>query len=83
MLDWHTCFGFDAAPEAYAALDVPVLLVRGAHTNDVIATITDQLAAVLPASRTEIVEDAGHFLISSHPQDCAALLTDFLAGVAV
>lgn len=83
VLDWHTCFGFDAAPEAYAALDVPVLLVRGAHTNDVIATITDQLAAVLPASRTEIVEDAGHFLISSHPQDCAALLTDFLAGVAV
>lgn len=82
VLDWYMCFGFNAAPEAYAALDVPVLLVRGAHTNEVIATITDQLAAALPTARTEIVEDAGHFLISSHPQDCAALLTAFLGQAA-
>jgi pimeloyl-ACP methyl ester carboxylesterase len=81
VLDWHTCFGFDAPPAAYAGLDVPVLLVRGARTNDVIATITDQLAASLPGARAEIVDGAGHFLISSHPQDCAALLTEFLAGV--
>jgi pimeloyl-ACP methyl ester carboxylesterase len=82
VLDWHTCFGFDAPPEAYAGLDVPVLLVRGARTNDVIATITDQLAASLPVTRTEIIDGAGHFLISSHPQDCAASLGEFLAGIA-
>lgn len=79
VIDWHTCFGFHAEPEAYAALNVPVLLARGAHTNDVIVTITDQLAKCIPGARTEIVENAGHFLISSHPQDCAALLTAFLA----
>jgi pimeloyl-ACP methyl ester carboxylesterase len=78
VLDWHTCFGFDAPPQDYAGLDVPALLVRGGLCNPVIVTITDMLAASIPGARTEVVDGAGHFLISSHPQDCAALLTEFL-----
>lgn len=78
VLDWHTCFGFEAAPRDYARLDVPVLLARGGLANTAIVTITDVLAAHIPDARVEAVADAGHFLISSHPQDCAALLADFL-----
>lgn len=82
VLDWHTCFGFDAPPGDYARLAVPVLLARGGRGNEVIVTITDQLAASIPGARTEVVEGAGHFLISSHPQECAALLENFLAEAA-
>lgn len=78
VLDWHTCFGFDAVPQKFAGLDVPVLLVRGGLGNEVIVTITDVLAAHIPAARIAVVDGAGHFLISSHPQECAALLGEFL-----
>ncbi len=79
VLDWHTCFGFDAAPQDFAGLGVPVLLARGGLANTAIAAIADVLAAHVPDARVEAVAGAGHFLISSHPQDCAALLADFLA----
>lgn len=81
VLDWHSAFGFDTVPQDYAALDMPVLLVRGERANPVIVAITDVLSGAIGNVRTEIVDGAGHFLISSHPADCAAHLSAFLAGV--
>jgi len=80
VLDWHSAFGFDTVPQDYAAFDVPVLLVRGALANPVIVAITDVLGGALPNMRAEIIDGAGHFLISSHPTDCAAHLAAFLAN---
>lgn len=77
-LDWHTCFGFDAGEAAYRALACPVLLVRGGNANDQMVAITGRLAGWLPNARTEVVEGAGHFLITSHAEACARLLTEFL-----
>jgi pimeloyl-ACP methyl ester carboxylesterase len=79
VLDWHSAFGFDTVPQDYAALDVPVLLVRGALANPVIVAITDVLTGAIGNVRPEIIDGAGHFLISSHPADCAAHLAAFLA----
>lgn len=81
VLDWHSAFGFDTVPQDYAALDVPVLLVRGALANPVIVAITDVLAGAIKNVQPEIVDGAGHFLISSHPAECAAQLAGFLADV--
>jgi pimeloyl-ACP methyl ester carboxylesterase len=83
VLDWHTCFGFDAPPAEYSALDVPTLFVRGGQANPVIVTITEMLASIIPGARSDVVDGAGHFLISSHPQDCAALLGEFLVDLEV
>lgn len=81
VLDWHSAFGFDTVPQDYAAIDVPVLLVRGAMANPVIVAITDVLDGAIENVRPEIVDGAGHFLISSHPAACAAHLADFLVEV--
>lgn len=80
VLDWPCCLGFQAGPADYAALTMPVLLARGALANPAMLAITGALAASLPNCRTAVVDDAGHFLISSHPAVCAALLTDFLGA---
>lgn len=80
VLDWHSAFGFDTVPQDYAALDVPVLLVRGAQANPVIVAITDVLGGAIQNVRPETIDGAGHFLISSHPADCAAHLAAFLSG---
>ena len=78
VLDWGTDFGFDPSTEAIAALDLPVLLVRGALANPAMVAMTDLLQQLLPRSRPKIVESAGHFLISTHAPECAALLEAFL-----
>ncbi len=81
VLDWHTAFAFEAAQADYARLDLPVLLVRGGGAGEAMATITDGLAGCLRNVRPAVVEGANHFLITSHPGECAALLAGFLAGV--
>lgn len=81
-LDWPTCLGFSVGSEDYRALDLPVLLVRGARANPAMVAITEALALALPRAEPAVVPGAGHFLISSHPAECAALLGAFLARVA-
>lgn len=74
VLDWETDFGFDVSGTDLARLAVPVLLVRGAYANPAMVTMTDALAAHLPQVQYALVPGASHFLISTHPQDCARLL---------
>ena len=82
-LDWNTCLDFRPDPSAIAALDCPVLLVRGEAAIPAMIAITDQLGALLPAARHEDVAGAGHFLISTHPEHCATLLIEHLARTDV
>lgn len=81
VLDWRTDFGFDAASGHYATLNVPVLLARGTLANPAMVAMTEALRHALPDARSVVVPGAGHFLITSHASECAALLTAFLAEV--
>lgn len=81
VLDWRTAFGFEATTADYARLGMPVLLVRGGRANPTMTAITNGLAGSLPDVRTAVVGGASHFLITSHPDECAALLTGFLDQV--
>jgi pimeloyl-ACP methyl ester carboxylesterase len=78
VLDWHADFGFDVAPADLAGLGIPVLLVRGGLANAAMVKMTDVMGAHLPDVRPVVVEGAGHFLISTHAAQCAALLDSFL-----
>lgn len=78
VLDWRTAFAFGATPADYARLDIPVLLVRGAKAVPAMVEITEALARALPRTQPAVVEGAGHFLISTHPAECAGLLRGFL-----
>jgi pimeloyl-ACP methyl ester carboxylesterase len=83
VLDWRTVFSFAVTPDDCSgpALSVPVLLVRGGLANAAMVSITSVLAESLAQPRPHVVEGAGHFLISSHPEACAALLSSFLDEV--
>ncbi len=82
VLDWRTAFSFEAALDDYAGLKIPALVVRGGLANEAMVKITDGLAASLPDVRTSVVDGASHFLITTHADDCAQLLADFLADAA-
>ena len=77
-LDWETDFGFRPDRAAISALRIPVLLVRGERAIPAMIAMTDALDALLPRAHSAIVAGAGHFLISTHPEACAALLADHL-----
>jgi len=81
-LDWRTALAFDVRASDLAGLDVPVMLVRGEHANSVMVEVTDRLEDFIPDARAEVVDGASHFLITTHVDDCADLLLDFLADVA-
>jgi pimeloyl-ACP methyl ester carboxylesterase len=81
VLDWQTGFGFDASLRDYAAMDIPVLLVRGGQANPAMVAVTQTLQHTLPNVHAAVVEGAGHFLITTHAAECAALLARFLATV--
>lgn len=82
VLDWRSAFAFRITPAQCCTLKVPVLLVRGALANPAMVQITNTLQEWLPHSRAQVVEGAGHFLISSHSGACAASLATFLEDVA-
>jgi len=82
VLDWRTAFRFNASSTDYRQLNIPSLLVRGGRSNPAIARITDVLGACLPDNRSVVIDDASHFLITSHAGECAQLLSRFLEEVS-
>lgn len=81
VLDWRTGYAFNANAADFARLDMPVLLVRGARANPAMVQITETLVASLPDVRMAAVDDASHFLITTHAEACARLLSDFLTEI--
>ena len=78
VLDWHTALSFRAKADDYAKLSMPVLLVRGAHANTQMVQITKTLQTCIPNQRSVIINNAAHFLITSHAAECAHVLVNFL-----
>lgn len=70
-LDWMGAFcpldGLDACRQ-------PFLVARGEHANDVARGVTDAFCELLPQARQATVEGADHFLITTHPAECAGLI---------
>jgi pimeloyl-ACP methyl ester carboxylesterase len=60
-------------------LEVPVLVVRGEHTNPFLHEVASAVAERLPDARLETMPDAGHLLPMERPAATAALIRDFLA----
>jgi pimeloyl-ACP methyl ester carboxylesterase len=79
VLDWRSAFAFDLSSDDLAPMDFPVLLVRGEGANPAMVAMTELLGSKLPRVRTEVVTGAGHFLVSSHPAECAVLLDRHLS----
>ena len=74
VFDWQGALAAQINLSMCERLDLEILLVRSDGANDVMLEISRVLAEHLPKVRAEVINKANHFLISSHPQQCAALL---------
>ena len=55
-----------------ARINVPVLLIEGEKTDQVIVAVQEELARVLPQARRVVVAGAGHMVPITHPREVAS-----------
>ena len=81
VLDWIGAvsweFDIDALSEAVPAISI----LRGEYSNPVMTTICDTLYDQIPHATLEIVGGANHFLITTHPVECANALLEIVERV--
>ena len=76
--EWHALFSEPTPLAAYAAVDVPTLLLTGAKSTEPARAIVRLLSRVLPRVRIEEVEGAGHLAPVTHPEPVNRLIERFL-----
>ena len=63
--------------------EMPVKLVIGQNANFLIKDINNELCSLFKKHVEQEIEGAGHFLISTHPKDCANAIDDFIISQRV
>ncbi len=82
ILDWRSGSGFTPTISEYSAIDVPSTIVRGEHAIKAMVDISDEISQTIPDGSLRIVDGSGHFLISTHPDDCAAIIDEHMQNFA-
>lgn len=76
--DVPALLSWDFGAEDAATIRCPVLCVGGSDSGPWFAEARARTLRLLPQAEDSTVEGAGHLLASTHPQDVARLLVDFL-----
>jgi 3-oxoadipate enol-lactonase len=66
---------------AAAAIAVPTLCVVGDRDGSTPPALVRSLADLIPGSRFEVIEGAGHIPCVEQPEALVALLRDFIAAL--
>lgn len=74
MLDWDLASRLDADFAAFARLDMPCTVARGEFANQAMIDVSDRIVANAPNASLHVEPGAGHFLVSTHPAECAAVI---------
>ncbi|MBT5074880.1 MAG: alpha/beta hydrolase [Kordiimonadaceae bacterium] len=71
---WVLCTENGREIEHYKNLDIPVTFINGSRSHDVAKKISSTLNNNLPNSNLYLIDNASHFMITSHAEDCAKIL---------
>lgn len=81
LLDWRSAMGFNPVLSDYGLITVPTTIVRGEHANRAMIELCDGIVDHVPKAQLEVVPGSNHFLISTHPAECAAIIDRHMAGL--
>ncbi len=71
LLDWASVYDFRISPADLAALDLPVLVMRGRESHPAVQRANELVSTHIQGATLVTVAGAAHFLISTHAQDVA------------
>jgi pimeloyl-ACP methyl ester carboxylesterase len=80
--EWHASFHETTPLSAFAAIDVPTLLLSGAQSTIPARAMTGLASSVLPHAEIVELEGAGHMGPVTHPEAVNKAVEAFLAGLA-
>jgi pimeloyl-ACP methyl ester carboxylesterase len=63
-------------------LNIPVLVIVGAHDTPYILAAADYMTEKLPSARKVIIEDAAHLPNMDQPHEFQGIVKDFLRGLS-
>jgi pimeloyl-ACP methyl ester carboxylesterase len=79
--EWHSAFNEPTPLEAFAALDVPALLMTGTASTAAARAVARLVGGVLPRVRVEEIEGLGHMAPVTHPGEINPRIERFLATI--
>lgn len=82
LLDWEAGTNFTADLADFKCLEMPCTVARGELANQAIIDISDQIVAHAQDAALHVEPGAGHFLISTHPAECAAVIDRHMQAFA-
>lgn len=74
IFDWRSMFGLDSPLADYAAIDCPVLVIRGANSHAAARRIAEIMAETYRGARLADIAGASHMMLGTHPRELAALI---------
>jgi pimeloyl-ACP methyl ester carboxylesterase len=81
ILDWRSASGFTSAITDFATVDVPTTIVRGQYANQSIVEISANISQQIDGCVQKVVSGSNHFLISTHPRECAAIIDAHMSAL--
>lgn len=74
VLDWRSALGFAPRIADFSEIGCPATIVRGEHASPAIVDLSQGIADQICGGAVQVVQGADHFLVATHPADCAAIL---------
>jgi pimeloyl-ACP methyl ester carboxylesterase len=79
--EWHSAFNEPTPLAAFAALDVPTLLMTGTASTAAARAVARLVGGVLPRVQVEEMEGLGHMAPVTHPGEVNPRIERFLADI--
>ena len=74
LLDWESAYGFRLTSALLASVAVPTLVVWGEESHPAVRRANDLLGRCIPGAARATIAGAAHFMIATHPGQCADLI---------
>lgn len=79
ILDWSSAYSFRPSIDAFAELQIPVLVAVGENSHPAVVEANSLIATAIPNASFATIEGAAHFMTASHPGAVAALIVEHIA----
>jgi pimeloyl-ACP methyl ester carboxylesterase len=74
ILDWASAYGFPLSAASLAAIDIPVLVVRGGASHPAVQRANALLSECLRGAELVTVDGAAHFMTATHANQVGRLI---------
>jgi pimeloyl-ACP methyl ester carboxylesterase len=81
VLDWRSSMNMDLPLEAYSAVTVPSLIIRGGRGHPYISRTAEILSSTMPNATLATVAEAAHSMMATHGAEVGRLVGDHISKV--